>query len=527
MLTDRVRKTTMSRLLALLLIDLSIAIVLHLGPEAVPPSFSPWAPTAREYVIIPAKHAGLRPCWRATSMRNRSENLQFSVPDPESKLQRFKTLRHDPQLLYIRQQLVELNLWQYQWIQHKYRLAKLGTKKTQQKYRVELLQVIEDYKVRALEYDDPYMPYATADQIANRGEGIHILDQANNDLPLYADPYSHCLLWLVLGPPGGGKTSAVFHQLSQISKPVLILDPKGTWEFRADQLHAEVIPPEYLLFDLGRFRDTLPLYLHSVMEGAGFATGLQFGLSCLFEACDIALAQLQKYVDQTGEDAVLCLKDIQMALSLCDTKNSKRAQYMESARTALDLLVGRNNLFTTRSGLPLDRLFEGGYILQCRHLTTTQSRFLGWFLLNYLYFRSLHEPETTELKSVIIFDDSSRFISKPDTVFGSGSQTSIFLHLLSTLRSTGRGAVFVDQLVEPICDDVKQLCNNWLVVGGMRGTHNQSEVASAMGLTPDQAAMLGRLQSREAVCFCPTTYPYAVHGFIPEVPEPTRGDNND
>jgi hypothetical protein len=141
-------------------------------------------------------------------------------------------------------------------------------------------------------------------------------------------------------------------------------------------------------------------------------------------------------------------------------------------------------------------------------------------LLNYLYFKSLHVPETTELKSLIVFEDSSKFISKPDNVFGSGAKTSVYLHLLSTLRSTGRGVIFIDQLVEPICDDVKQLCNNWLIVGGMRGTHNQSEVASAMGLTPDQAAMLGRLQCREAVCFCPTTYPYAVHGIIPQVPEP-------
>lgn len=78
----------------------------------------------------------------------------------------------------------------------------------------------------------------------------------------------------------------------------------------------------------------------------------------------------------------------------------------------------------------------------------------------------------------------------------------------------------MDQLVEPICDDVKQLCNNWLVVGGMRGTRNQSEVASAMCLSREQTAMLGRLQTREAIGFCPKLYPHAIHGFIPVVPEP-------
>ena len=101
------------------------------------------------------------------------------------------------------------------------------------------------------------------------------------------------------------------------------------------------------------------------------------------------------------------------------------------------------------------------------------------------------------------------------------------MHQLSTLRSTGRGAIFIDQLVEPICDDVKQLCNNWLVVGGMRGTHNQDEIASAMSLSPGQAEMLGRLQPREAVAFCPTTYPYAVHGVIPFVPQHNGAMSNE
>jgi len=459
-------------------------------------------------------------------MRNVNKDFNFYVPDPNQDIQPFKTLRHDPELLHIKQKLIEFNLWEDVSIQRKFKLARLGTTtKTRNKFRIELLQLIENYKDRAMELDDPFMPYPTASQILNGGVGVHILNQYNNNISLYADPYSYCLLWLVLGPQGGGKSSASFYQLRQLNVPILILDPKGTWEYRAETLQSNVVLPEYLRFDTDWDEDKLPLYLHSVMEGVAYATGLQFGLSCLFEACDLALAQRQRYIEQTGIHTPLCLKDIQMALDLCDTKNNKRTQYLESARTALDVLLGRNNLFATRSGLPLDALFTGNYILQCRYLTTTQSRFLGWFLLNYLYFKSLYKAETTSLNSIIVFEDSSKFISKPDNIFGSGPKTSIWLHLLSVLRSTGRGIIFIDQLVEPICDDVKQLCNNWLICGGMRGTHNQSEVASAMGLTEDQAAMLGRLKYREAVCFCPTTFPYAVHGTIPMVPDPLRGTN--
>ena len=76
--------------------------------------------------------------------------------------------------------------------------------------------------------------------------------------------------------------------------------------------------------------------------------------------------------------------------------------------------------------------------------------------------------------------------------------------------------------MESISEDVKGLCNNWLVVGGIHGANNQSQVAAAMGLSREQTTMLGKLQCREAVCFCPTTYPRAVHGFTAQVPPPER-----
>ena len=448
-----------------------------------------------------------------------NNDFNFSVPDPNSKYQRFKTLRYDPELLQIEDIFRnEQNLWEDEQVQQKFRLAKFGTDEIRKKKRIELWELIEDYKALAMQLDDSFMPYATAEQISNGDQGIHILNQAHNNIPFMAAPYSYALLWLILGPQGGGKSSALFYQLQQFDVPIIIFDPKGTWEFRAEQLSSEIIPPEYLSFDFKLDdEDKLPMYLFSIMEGVAYATGLQYGLSPLMEAGDIALEQRKRYIEQPGEKTPLCLKDIQIALNLCDSKKFKRSQYVESARTALDLLVGKDQLFTTRSGLPLDTLFDGNYTLQCRYATATQSRFLGWFLLNYLYFQSLHLPETTQLQRIIVFEDSSKFISKPDSIFGAGPQTSIWLHLLSVLRSTGTGIIFIDQLVEPICDDVKQLCNNWLVVGGMRGIHNQDEVASAMGLTPEQADMLGRLQQREAVVFCPSTYPHAIHGYIPEV----------
>jgi hypothetical protein len=459
--------------------------------------------------------------WRTTPVSNGNYH-----PPPDEGIRvpvsRFKTLRLDPLLVGLEAILRQYNMWDDPAVQEQVRLARYGTARGRERALARLAAVIHEYEAGAVTAQDPHTPYATAEQIGNKGAGVHILDQAGNGAPLRASTHAYCLCWLVLGAQGGGKSSAIYYQLSQMDVPFVILDPKGTWEYRSRQLRATVIPPAYIQFDFEFDGNWLQPYLHAVVEGLALSTGLQFGLSVLYEALDIALAQLRRYTEQTGQPGALCVKDLQQALALCDTRNPRRAQYFEAARTALDLLVGRNDLFATRSGLPLSTLFGGRYILPCWHLNTVQCRFLAGFLLNHLYFRSLGQGECQTLKSLLCIDDSSRFISKPDTVFGAGSRTSVYLHLLSILRSSGRGCIFVDQNVESISEDVKGLCNNWLVVGGIHGANNQSQVAAAMGLSREQTTMLGKLQCHEAVCFCPTTYPRAVHGFIPQVPPPDR-----
>lgn len=441
----------------------------------------------------------------------------FAVPDRDSQLQRFKRFRDDPELLELQQQLRQINAWDIQDVQQIYFRAVIGTSDGHKRAIIRLKQLLESYKKLKMTLDDAFMPYALAHQINNGGRGIHILNQAYNLYPYYVDPYTFATIWLVLGKQGGGKSTAVYYMISQLSVPILILDPKNTWRFRATELAADVIEPEYLSFDFDFDEERLPLYLHSIAEGIAHATGLQYGQSVLFECIDIVLRQRRGLYEATGQHTPVCLKDIYLALSLCDNKGSKRSMYIESTRAAIEMLLGKNRLFENRGGLPLDLLMEGRYILPCQYLSVVQSRFLGWLFLNYLQFKSQGQPEMTQLKRLLVFDDASKFISKSDTVFGTGAQTGVYLHPLSILRSSGCGLILVDQLADPIQQDVKQLANNWLIIGGMRGTKNQPEVSAAMGLTVLQTEMIGRLQKKEAIVFCASTYPKAIHGFIPEV----------
>jgi len=471
-------------------------------------------------------HNNTKHFWRTLPMQNKDRDFHFSVPDPQSKLQRFKTFKIDPELLQIEQNLRELNVWEDQSIQNKFRLAKFGTPKSSKRAKVELLEFIEELKELAMRLEDSYFPYASADQISNGGRGIHILDQVHNNIPYMADQDKFLLGCLTLGRQAGGKTSAAFNIVRQVTVPILILDPKNSWKFRGSAIGATLIPEPYISFDLRAPPNTNEAdYLASEMEGLALATGLQYGLDCLNEACDIALEQRRRYREQSEEDTPLCLRDIYECLPLCSFKKSRRIDYITSARTALSLVLGKGHLFATRSGLPLDELFQGRYILPCHVMNTHQCRYLGFHLFNYQHYASRGKPETTHLKNLILVDDSSKFISKPDSIFGSGSRASPWLHILSVLRSSGTGMLFLDQTVQTIWSDVKQLCHIWLVVGGIQGRGNQDEVASAMALDQAQKEMLGRLQTRECIFFCPTSYVYPVHGFVPIVPEPEESNN--
>ena len=160
--------------------------------------------------------------------------------------------------------------------------------------------------------------------------------------------------------------------------------------------------------------------------------------------------------------------------------------------------------------------------MPCSYLNSVQARFLGLYLFLYMRYSARH-CETTQLRHLTVIDDASKFLCKSDSAFGSGPKFGPWMHILKTLRSSGYGAIFIDQLPESVLDDVKQLCHFWLVVGSIQGRGNQNEVAAAMSLTPAQKEMLGRLQTRECVCFCPAgtpRHPFPIHGYIPEVPNP-------
>ncbi len=451
-------------------------------------------------------------------------NYSFQNPDPNSRLYRFKSLRYDPEMEELKQVLKAINKWETRKIQKLYRRAKKGTARGSQQAVIQLLKIIEDYKVEHMEADDPYMPHATAEQISNNRQGIHVCNQTGDGIPMSPDADEFQLNTLVIGPPKAGKSSAIFYGLSQmLFLPILILDIKNIWRHRAQALNAKVIQPPFHIDLEPPYGITWYDWIFSVLDGLALITGLQYGVVPFIEAAKIALQQREKYINHTQSNTSLSLMDIYHALDFVNTSRFKR-DYILSCKTALQLIIGPNELFSAREGLPLNEIFTGRYIIECCYLSMIQCRFLAFYFLNYLLQASYHCLESSHLKGIIFIDDSSSFINRPDNAFGSAPSTGFWGHILSKLRGAGRGLIFADQLVDPIFDDVKQLCTNWIIVGGLRDTQNYNEVMSAMNLTRDQADYIGKMKPRECIAYFPNLYPKPIHGVIPFVPSIAEGD---
>lgn len=449
-------------------------------------------------------------------------DFQFTDHRPGGQQSPFKKEQRSAEARRIEQMLLDINAWEEPEVQKQYRRYRRGLDRNREKARIWLLEYIEDYKALAMRLDDPLMPYARAEQISNH-RGIHLLDQAYNQFPMYINPEQDFVLTgMVVGKPGTGKSTAAFNVLRQSNGALLVFDPKGSWRYRARALRAKYIPPDQVVFDFNKPDNshvTWETWLFALTEGLAQASGLQYGLDPLLQASQMALRQKQDYEEhRSGVPVPLSLKDVAICLPLIESKRGRQLDYLNSAQTAVNLILGPNRMFEARIGLPMEELLHGRYIIDVTSANVWQCRFLGLFVFLYIFYKSFGQPELNRTKHLTVIDDASKFVSKPESLFGGGSSSSAWQHLLKGLRSTGHGWLFVDQTVRSIADDIRQLANFWCVTSDLGDAHNHTEMASAMGLSAEESQIFLRLQdTRECICYCPHYHPRPIHGFIPEI----------
>jgi hypothetical protein len=245
---------------------------------------------------------------------------------------------------------------------------------------------------------------------------------------------------------------------------------------------------------------------------------LIYGLDLVNQAADIAISQQQLYIQQTGVQTALCLRDIYEALHLIKVSNFRLVGYLDADKTAFSLVLGKQNLFSCRKGLSLEWLFSHNTVINAKSLTSEfQCKAFINFFLYWLQQRAKDLPESKVIKHVIVIDDALHFIGNSNR-FASQQNVSQLGHTLAVLRSAGICCIFVSQLAASIDPSAVSLCRNMLVIGNINGEENLRVIQNFMSLTPKQKTAILRFKTREMLAFVSgSAWPYPVHGWAPHV----------
>jgi hypothetical protein len=385
---------------------------------------------------------------------------------------------------------------------------------------VERLQLILKVgNINEMRKPDEFRPYCPAS--LSRSGNLHLIDQMDG-IPIFINHHKFVTGLGIFGPQGAGKSYAIIDFCGEIRRidpniKITIVDPKGAFSNLASFLHIDMMNASFDLMPPSNAG--IENFNYELMPILADTAGLIYSLDMLYQAADIAFGQRRHYMGQTGIDPGICLKDIRESLNLIKVSGFRKMGYHDAATTAMSLILGKQNLFACRKGISLDWLFCQNAVLNARCLTDDmQCRFFAIYLLYWLYQRSRYNPETNQIKHIIIIDDASRFIGAVGNQFDGHSKTSPLGHILAVLRSAGICFVYATQLPSQVDPAVLSLTRNGLVIGNINGESNLNVIRNMMSLTYEKTAAIPRFKTRETLVFISGhDWPHPIHGWTPTV----------
>lgn len=388
--------------------------------------------------------------------------------------------------------------------------------------------LLDAHATECMRTSDPFRPYGP-EQLLSQGD-LHLMDQMDG-VRFSIDPDKLVTGMLIIGPQGSGKSRFIVHLCNETrrTKPaakITIIDPKGGFRNLPNFRHIDL---SKISIDLASSSNaSQDNFIYEFMPILADTCNLVYSLAFLNRAVDIVRSQHQQYLKQTGNQTNISLQDIFEALRTIKVNNFREIGYHTAAKTALGLVIGKQDLFRCRKGLSFDWLFSENAVINARSLTSElQCKSLITFALFWLYQRARNMPETNEIKQVIIIDDATRFIGVPNQ-FGSQKRTSPLGHVLAVLRSAGICVVFATQLPAQIDPAVLALSRNMFVIGNVNGEENLRVIQSFMSLTPERKNAIPKFQTRELLAFISNSpWPYPVRGWATFVDDlPTQSPPN-
>lgn len=379
--------------------------------------------------------------------------------------------------------------------------------------------ILKLHNTQKMRTPDEFRPHCP--QSHSQSGQLHLMNQIDG-LPILVNHHKFVTGLGIFGPQGSGKSYEIMDFCNKIRQidpaiKITIVDPKGAFSNLSSYLHIDLLDAS---FDLTAPENvSLNIFIYELMPVLAHTTGLIYGLELLNQAVDVALCQRNHYIQQTGIDPGISLKDILEALKSIKPGSFRKAGYHDAAVTAMSLILGRQNLFTCRKGISLEWLFNNNTVLNARPLTDDmQCRFLATVLLYWLYQQARYNPETNRIKHIVIIDDATRFIGATGNQFDGSNRTSPLGHILAVLRSAGICLVYATQLPGQVDPAVLSLTRNALVIGNINGQDNLNTIQGMMALSDEQKTAIPRFKNREILAFISGhNWPYPLHGWTPAV----------
>ncbi len=382
--------------------------------------------------------------------------------------------------------------------------------------RLEL--ILESYQTECLRKPDPFRPYGP-EELLSQGN-LYLIDQINR-ISFKIDLNKLLTGVVVVGPQGSGKSRFIIHLCNEFKKinpaiKITLIDPKNGFGNRRNFRHLDLNKTSLDLTSPPNANQNN--FIYEFIPILANICSLIYGLDFLNQAADIAISQIQQYCKQTSKETALCLRDIYEALLTIKPNNFRQVGYHDAAKTALSLIIGKQNLFSCRKGLSLEWLFRENTVINARSLTSEiQCKALITYLLYWLYQQAKNLPESKEIKQIIVVDDATRFIGI-EHQYDARRRTSSLGHILAVLRSAGICAIFATQLPAQIDPAVLFLSRSMIVAGNVNGEENLRIIQNFMSLTPEQKNAILRFQTRETLVFISgSKWARPVHGWIPFV----------
>ncbi len=435
---------------------------------------------------------------------------------------RFKSLEPDEELLKLEEEIKRRELMLDHDVRQWMSIAKLGNDKNSLWAKQQIQLILETDRIEDMTTGDVFRPLAP-EQLLSQGDLLLFNQVDGSPWKIPLDALTRGVL--LTGPQGGGKTRfliSICKQLDNADIPFFILDPKLGLKQWANYLNATYIDVDDISIDLSPPPGlTYEQFLPALMPQLGEIIGVIFGIELLQEAAQICIGQRNEYI-KTGKQTEISVKDLYDAIPFVRNASSgRRAGYKDGLMTGLSrILSGSGNLFSCRKGVDLATLFNSNVILGCRSVVDDFAiKFLGLFMLFWLYESGRYSLPSNKLRRVLVFDDASRFLAN-----SAGSEfstkTSSLTNIFSCLRSSGNGFITTTQVPHLADPGIVALSHTTICVGGLHYEKDTKTIAQMMGLNKDQRVAINHLANREAIGISAgTAWPKVVHGHTVDVPE--------